>query len=173
MLSASRGRLLVPRGLERSNPKRKPFMKFVSLGKKRAHRQGKLDTPPRAILEPTKPIAAPHQIHTYTELRQRIPRGPAAPTSRIGTSQTANPQCVIPTRHASWSCLTSSHERNPTNLSLLVIAPLNRDKPDRRSGGIIHRGVCWVAGVQRHGANYGRCDVPVSHRTWLAPRGVM
>jgi len=47
-------------------------MKFVSLGKERAHRQGKLDTPPRAILEPTKPIAAHHQIHTYTELRQQI-----------------------------------------------------------------------------------------------------
>jgi len=51
-------------------------MKFVSLGKERAHRQGKLDTPPRAILEPTieptKPTAAYHQIHTYTELRQQI-----------------------------------------------------------------------------------------------------
>jgi hypothetical protein len=47
-------------------------MKFVSLGKERAQRQGKLDTPPRAILEPTKPIAAHPQIHTYTELRQQI-----------------------------------------------------------------------------------------------------
>jgi hypothetical protein len=47
-------------------------MKFVSLGKERAHRQGKLDTPPRAILEPIKPIVAHHQIHTYPELRQQI-----------------------------------------------------------------------------------------------------
>jgi hypothetical protein len=47
-------------------------MKFVSLGKERAHKQGKLDTPARAILEPTKPIAASHQIHTYPELLQQI-----------------------------------------------------------------------------------------------------
>ena len=47
-------------------------MKFISLGKERAHQQGKLDTPARAILEPTKPIAALHQIHTYTELWQQI-----------------------------------------------------------------------------------------------------
>ena len=58
--------------LEQSTSNKKTFMKFVSLGKERAHRQGKLDTPPRAILEPTKPIAAHHQIHTYTELRQQI-----------------------------------------------------------------------------------------------------
>src|SRR5947209_396623 len=37
--------------LERSTPNRKPFMKFASL---------------------TKPIAVPHQIHTYIELRQQI-----------------------------------------------------------------------------------------------------
>ena len=47
-------------------------MKFVSLGKERAHQRGKLDEPARAILEPTKPIAASRQIHTYTELRQQI-----------------------------------------------------------------------------------------------------
>jgi len=47
-------------------------MKFVSLGEDRAHKQRKLDTPARAILEPTKPIAASHQIRTYTELRQQI-----------------------------------------------------------------------------------------------------
>ena len=47
-------------------------MKFVSLGEDRAHQQGKLDTPARAILEPTKPIAASYQIHTYTELLQQI-----------------------------------------------------------------------------------------------------
>jgi hypothetical protein len=47
-------------------------MKFVSLGKERAHQQGKLDKPARAILKPTKPIAGSRQIHTYTELRQQI-----------------------------------------------------------------------------------------------------
>jgi len=47
-------------------------MKFISLGKERAHQQGKLDTPARAILEPTDPIAASRQIHTYAELRKQI-----------------------------------------------------------------------------------------------------
>ncbi|PYM10259.1 MAG: hypothetical protein DMF15_02685 [Verrucomicrobia bacterium] len=41
--------------LERSTPNRKPFMKFASL---------------------TKPIAVPHQIHTYTELLQQIHHDP-------------------------------------------------------------------------------------------------
>jgi hypothetical protein len=48
-------------------------MKFVSLGKERAHQRGKLDEPFHATLErSTKPIAASHQIHTYPELRQQI-----------------------------------------------------------------------------------------------------
>jgi hypothetical protein len=47
-------------------------MKFISLGKERAHQQGKLDTPARAIPEPTDPMAVPHQIHTYAELRKQI-----------------------------------------------------------------------------------------------------
>jgi hypothetical protein len=48
-------------------------MKFVSLGRERTHRQGKLNKPSDAPLEPfTKPIAVPHQIHTYTELQQQI-----------------------------------------------------------------------------------------------------
>ena len=37
--------------LEQSIPNERPFMKFISL---------------------TKPMAAPHQIHTYAELRQQI-----------------------------------------------------------------------------------------------------
>ena len=37
--------------LEQSTPNERPFMKFVSR---------------------TKPIAVPHQIHTYPELRQQI-----------------------------------------------------------------------------------------------------
>jgi hypothetical protein len=47
-------------------------MEFISLGKERAHQQGKLDTPARAILEPTDPSAASRQIHTYAELRKQI-----------------------------------------------------------------------------------------------------
>jgi hypothetical protein len=48
-------------------------MKFVSLGKERAHQRGKLDKPFDAALErSTEPIAASHQIHTYAELLQQI-----------------------------------------------------------------------------------------------------
>jgi len=48
-------------------------MKFVSLRTQRAHRRGKLDKPSRPTVEhATKPMAVPHQIHTYTELRQQI-----------------------------------------------------------------------------------------------------
>ncbi len=48
-------------------------MKFASLRTARTHRQGKLDKPPRATLESfTKPMAVPHQIHTYIQLRQQI-----------------------------------------------------------------------------------------------------
>jgi len=48
-------------------------MKFASLGKERAHQQGKLDQPFHAALErSTKPITASHQIHAYDELLQQI-----------------------------------------------------------------------------------------------------
>jgi hypothetical protein len=48
-------------------------MKFVSLGTARTRRRGKFDKPFSATLESfTKPMAVPHQIHTYTELRQQI-----------------------------------------------------------------------------------------------------
>jgi len=50
-------------------------MKFVSLGKERAHRRDMSDMPSRAMLEPfTKRSAAPDQIHTDSELRQQIHR---------------------------------------------------------------------------------------------------
>ena len=59
--------------LEQSTSNRKAFMKFVSLRTKRTHRQGKLDKPSRATHESfARPTAAPHQIHTYMELRQQI-----------------------------------------------------------------------------------------------------
>jgi hypothetical protein len=48
-------------------------MKFVSLRTERTHRRGTLDMPSRATLERfTKPMAMPHQIHTYAELWQQI-----------------------------------------------------------------------------------------------------
>jgi hypothetical protein len=48
-------------------------MKFVSLERGRSHRRGKLDKPSHAPLERfTKPMAVPHQIHTYAELQQQI-----------------------------------------------------------------------------------------------------
>ena len=48
-------------------------MKFISLGTKRRHRRGQLDKPSQATLERSiKPMAVPHQIHTYAELRKQI-----------------------------------------------------------------------------------------------------
>ena len=48
-------------------------MKFVSLRRERTHRQGKLEKSSRATGKFfTKPMALPHQIHTYTELQQQI-----------------------------------------------------------------------------------------------------
>ena len=48
-------------------------MKFVSLRRKRAHRQGKLDKPSLATHESfTEPTPLHEQIHTYVELRQQI-----------------------------------------------------------------------------------------------------
>jgi hypothetical protein len=48
-------------------------MKVVSLGTERTHRRGKLDKPSSTSLERfTKAMAEPHEIHTYTQLRQQI-----------------------------------------------------------------------------------------------------
>jgi hypothetical protein len=48
-------------------------MKFVSLRTKRAHRQARSDKSFRATPESfIKPTTAPHEIHTYEELRQQI-----------------------------------------------------------------------------------------------------
>ena len=62
-----------PCGSEQSTQNRKAFMKFVSLRTKRARRQGNPNKPSRATRESfASPMAAPHQIHTYAELRQQI-----------------------------------------------------------------------------------------------------
>jgi hypothetical protein len=48
-------------------------MKFVNLRTKRTPQRAKADHRPGPGREsPTKPMAAPHEIHTYTELRQQI-----------------------------------------------------------------------------------------------------
>src|SRR5689334_12480142 len=48
-------------------------MKFVSLRTKRACRPGTADKPSRARSQSSAtPEPAPHEIHTYTELRQQI-----------------------------------------------------------------------------------------------------
>jgi hypothetical protein len=59
--------------LEESTPNERLFMKFVSLKTQRTHRRGKLNKPSRVTHESLdKPTAAPHEIHTYVELRQQI-----------------------------------------------------------------------------------------------------
>ena len=59
--------------LEESTKSRKAFMKFISLRTKRARTQGNPDKPFRATRESfANPMAAPHLIHTYAELRQQI-----------------------------------------------------------------------------------------------------
>jgi hypothetical protein len=48
-------------------------MKFVSLRTKRNRRQGNRDKPSRGTPQSSAaPAAAPHQIHTYAELRRQI-----------------------------------------------------------------------------------------------------
>ena len=48
-------------------------MKFVSLRRKRAHRQGKLHKPSRATHESfAEPTPLHHEIHSYADLRQQI-----------------------------------------------------------------------------------------------------
>src|SRR5437764_11074181 len=47
-------------------------MKFVSLGRKRAQRDGNRDKVSREMHECFSTATTPHQIHTYAELRQQI-----------------------------------------------------------------------------------------------------
>ena len=69
----SAGKSVFRADLKQSTPNEGPFMKFFSLTTERTHRRAKLDKPSRGTLESfTKPTAVSHQIHTYTELRQRI-----------------------------------------------------------------------------------------------------
>jgi len=63
---------------------------------------------------PDQPVAMSEQIHTYTELRQQI-HGDLRIQHPNGSSQMANPPCVILTRRASWNCSTSTlfSQENP------------------------------------------------------------
>ena len=76
-----------------------------------------------SLIEPT---AVPHQIHTYAELRQQIHH-----ELRIQHPEWVQPNgespSVILTKCASWNCSIHSRERDPTSLSLILIASSNRE----------------------------------------------
>jgi hypothetical protein len=112
-------------------------MKFVSLRTERAHRRGKLDKPPGAIRESfTKPMTAPEQIHTYTELRQQI-HDDSGSNIPNGSSQMASAPRVILTSRASWNCSTFRRAADPTSLSLLFIPSRTGIKLNRDCGGVV------------------------------------
>ncbi len=76
---------------------------------------------------PEQPIAMSQQIHTYTELQQQIHHD-----LRIQHPEWVQPNgespCVILTMRASWNCSTVlTQTGDPTSLSLLFIAPSNRE----------------------------------------------
>src|SRR5437588_106378 len=83
---------------------KKPFMKFVTL---------------------TKPIAVPHQIHTYTELQQQI-HDDLRIQHPDWVDSDGSPPRVILTSRASGNCSAFRREGDPTSLPLLLIAPSNR-----------------------------------------------
>jgi hypothetical protein len=59
--------------LDQQTATERPFMKFVSLRRKRAHQHKKLAKPSHATVHDfTKAMVATHKIHTYAELRQQI-----------------------------------------------------------------------------------------------------
>jgi hypothetical protein len=94
-------------------------MKFFSLGTERTHRRGMLDKPSRATLESsTKPMAAPHQIHTYTELLQQI-----HDNLRIQHPEWVQPNGESPMCDSYEACL----------MELLHLDPFFAGKPERRS----------------------------------------
>ena len=73
-----------------------------------------------------KSIAMPHQIHTYTELRQQI-----RDDLRIRHPEWVEPngECPMCDSYESrlMELLDNSRERDPTSLSLMFIASSNRD----------------------------------------------
>ena len=103
-------------------------MKFVTLKRQRAHRRGELDKPFRARLESfTRPLRAPHEIHTYTELRQQI-----HDDLRIQHPEWIQPNGECPTCDSYEARLMEAldplrREGDSTSLSLFLIAPSNSD----------------------------------------------
>src|SRR5438034_2808360 len=99
--------------LEQSTSNERAFMKFVSL---------------------TKPIAEPHQIHSYTELRQQI-HDDLRIQHPEWVQQMANPPCVILTRRVSWNCSALDAKGDPTSLSLSSSRPrTGTNFPDKTQG---------------------------------------
>jgi len=74
----------------------------------------------------TKPMAVPHQIHTYTELLQQI-HDDLRIQHPEWVQSNGESQRVILTRRASWNCSIFRPEGDPTSLSLVVIAPSSRN----------------------------------------------
>jgi hypothetical protein len=69
-------------------------MKFVSLRRERTHRKGKLEKSSSATVKFfTKPMALPHQIHTYTELQQQIHEDPRIQHPEWVQSNGESPMC--------------------------------------------------------------------------------
>ena len=76
---------------------------------------------------PDQPIVMSHQISPTPSSSNRFT---TTCESNIpnGSSQMANPPCVILTMRASWNCSTVlTQTGDPTSLSLLFIAPSNRE----------------------------------------------
>jgi len=70
-----------------------------------------------------------YQIHTHSELRQQI-HDDLRMQHPNGSSQMASPLSAILTSHALRNYSNISHEREPTNLSLVFIATSNTHQPE-------------------------------------------
>jgi hypothetical protein len=71
--NASQKRSSFRANLEQLILTRKAFMKLANLKTKRIDQRAALNRPPGSRRKPfTKPMVAPHQIHTYAELRRQI-----------------------------------------------------------------------------------------------------
>ena len=75
---------------------------------------------------PDQPMAAPHQIHTYTALRHQIHDDLRIQHPERVQSNGESP-CVILTRRVLWNLLDFFTRTGSTNLSLRFIASLKRD----------------------------------------------
>jgi hypothetical protein len=101
-------------------------MKFVSLRTERPHRPGESDKTSHGTQERfTKPIPAPHQIHTYTELRKRI-----HDDLRVQHPDWVEPNGECPTcdsYEARLAKLLDTYTGKGTKSIVLIVAPSNTD----------------------------------------------